>query len=120
MRPFISMVAAAAAFVTLAQPAAAGPGFGYSWFSSSRTFDQCIAAANTMMGSLNLPKIQRTKFGVTGETDNDTVFVNCEDNRHIAVALLRASRPEIGEIDTLVALMQQILENHSQAPEPSH
>lgn len=72
--------------------------------------DQCIAAADAMMGSLNLPHIQRTKFGVTGETTDDTIFVNCEDQRHVSIVLMRANRPQVGEIDALVTLMQQILE----------
>ena len=103
------MIVGATALGALAQPAAAGPGFAYSWLSTNKTFDQCIAAANTMMGSLNFPQIQRTKFGVTGETTDDTVFVNCEDPRHVSVVLMRAKRPQVGEIDALVALLQQLL-----------
>lgn len=114
MKAFISMFAAVAALVTLAQPASAGPAFAYSWFSTGKTFDECIAAANTMMGSLNLPQIQRTKFGVTGETVDDTIFVNCEDQRHVSVVLMRAKRPQVGEIDALVALLQQLLETSGQ------
>ena len=112
MKTIISVIAAATALAALALPAAAGPGFAYSWLSTDKTFDQCIAAANKMMESLNFPKIQQTKFGVTGETSDDTVFVNCEDKRHVSMVLMRASRPQVGEIDTLVALMQQILKAH--------
>jgi len=114
MKTAISTIAAIAALATLSQPASAGPGFAYSWLSTDKTFDQCIAAASTMMGSLNFPKIQRTKFGVTGETTNDTIFINCEDHRHVSVVLMRASRPAIGEIDALVALMQQLLDTSGQ------
>lgn len=91
-------------------PASAGPGFAYSWLSTGKSFDQCIAAATEMMSGLNLPHIQRTRFGVTGETVEQTIFVNCEDARHISVVLMRAGRPEVGEIDALVALLQSRLE----------
>ena len=91
MKTFISMIAAATALAALARPASAGPGFAYSWLSTAKTFDQCIAAANTMMGSLNFPRIQRTRFGLTGETNDDTIFVNCEDQRHVSVVLMRAA-----------------------------
>ena len=114
MKTFISMIVAATALAALAQPTSAGPGFAYSWLSTAKTFDQCIAAANTMMGSLNFPQIQRTKFGVTGETNDDTIFVNCEDQRHVSVVLMRAGRPQVGEIDALVALLQQLLETNGQ------
>jgi len=114
MKAAISMIAAVTALATLAQPASAGPGFAYSWLSTDKTFDQCIAAANTMMDGLNFPKIQRTKFGVTGETTKDTIYVNCEDNRHVSIVLTRPTRPAIGEIDALVALMQQLLESSGQ------
>ena len=110
MKIAISMTAAATVLAAIAQPASAGPAFAYSWMSTSKTFDQCIGAANNMMESLNFPRIQRTKFGVTGETTKDTVFVNCEDNRHVSVVLMRPTRPEVGEIEALVALMRQLLE----------
>ena len=110
----ISMIVAATALAVLAQPASAGPGFAYSWLSTNKTFEQCIAAADNMMESLNYPRIGRTKFGVTGETTEDTIFVNCEDNRHVSVLLIRAARPEVGEIDALVALLQQLLDARAQ------
>ena len=110
MKSTIGLIAGMTALAAFAGPAAAGPGFAYSWLSTNKTFDQCIAAADTMMRSLNFPQIQRTKFGVTGETTDDTVFVNCEDQNHVSVVLMRAKRPQVGEIDALVALMQQILE----------
>jgi hypothetical protein len=114
MKSAISVIAAVTALATMAQPASAGPGVAYSWLSTNKTFDQCIAAANTMMDGLNLPKIQRTKFGVTGETTKDTIYVNCEDNRHVSIVLTRPARPAVGEIDALVALMQQLLESSGQ------
>ena len=108
MKTILSMFAAAA-LITCAQPAAAGPAFAYSWLSTSKTFDQCITAAGEMMDRLNFPQIQRTKFGVTGESNEDTVFINCEDHRHVSVVLMRAGRPRVGEVDALVALLQQFL-----------
>lgn len=94
----------------LAQAASAGPAFAYSWLSTDKTFDQCIAAAGNLMSGKNYPRIERTRFGVTGETTNETLFINCEDNRHVSIMLLRAERPKVGEIDAFVALMQQLLE----------
>jgi len=110
MRKTIAVTAAVAMMPLFgAGSAAAGPGFAYSWLATDRTFDQCIAAANDMVSGLNYPRVQFTRYGVTGETTEETLFVNCEDTRHVSVVLIRTSRPDVGEIDALIALMQQRL-----------
>lgn len=115
MRSAIGMTAAlAVASALFAQPASAGPAFAYSWLSTNKSFEQCIAAAGDLMSGLNYPHVQRTRFGVTGETEKETLFVNCEDTRHVSIMLLRTVRPKVGEIDALVALMQQRLEARGQ------
>ena len=103
-------VAAVAALVTAGQPAVAGPGFAYSWLSTDKNFQQCLIAASDVLMGLNYPRIQKTRFGVTGDNDDETLYINCEDRNHVSVVLVRLARPKIGEIDALVAMMKQRLE----------
>lgn len=109
MRKAIALLAVAASAIALAQPASAGPGFAYSWLTTKKTFDQCMVAAMEVVASLKYPRAQATRFGATGETDEETIYINCEDLNHVAVLLVRPTRPKVGEIDALVALMQERL-----------
>lgn len=110
MRNAILLPALAASVLAVAQPAIAGPGFAYSWLTTDKTFEQCKLAASSMVEGLNYPHIQQTRFGVTGEKDDETLYVNCEDLRHVAVLLVRPARPRVGEIDAFVSLLQHKLE----------
>jgi hypothetical protein len=47
---------------------------------------------------------------VTGETVDETLYINCEDTRHVSLVLMRADRPHGDEIDRLVVLMQERLQ----------
>lgn len=100
----------ACALVSMAMPAMAGPAFAYSWLSTDRPFDRCMQAAKDIMSDRAYDRVQTTRFGVTGETGSETLYVNCEDHRHISVVLMRTERPGYGEIDALVAQMQQRLD----------
>ena len=96
----------------LASQALAGPAFAYSWLSTDKAFDQCIDVAKGIMSERGYPHVRTTRFGVTGETVEETLFINCEDGRHVSLVLmLRTGRPGYGDIDAVVALMQKQLDN---------
>jgi len=100
------------AIASLAGSAVAGPAFAYSWLTTDKSFDQCITAAKGLVTSRNYVHFETTRFGVTGETNDETLFINCEDNRHVSLVLMMQSgRPTYGQIDRLVALMQKQLES---------
>ena len=95
----------------LASQALAGPAFAYSWLSTDKSFDQCIDVAKGIMSERAYPHVRTTRFGVTGETAEETLFINCEDSRHVSLVLmLRTGRPGYGDIDAVVALMQKRLD----------
>jgi len=95
----------------LASQAMTGPAFAYSWLTTDKSFDRCIDVAKGIMSERNYPHVRMTRFGVTGETVEETLFINCEDSRHVSLVLmLRAGRPGYGDIDAVVALMQKHLD----------
>lgn len=103
---------AACAIASLAGSAIAGPAFAYSWLTTDKSFDQCIVAAKRLVTSRSYVHFETTRFGVTGETVNETLFVSCEDNRHVSLVLMmRSGRPTYSDIDALVALTQKQLES---------
>jgi hypothetical protein len=93
-----------------ALPVVAGPSFAYSWLSTERPFDRCMQAAKDVVAAKNYPHVRTTRFGVTGETGTETLYINCEDQRHVSMILMRRGRLEHGDIDAVAALMQQRLD----------
>lgn len=94
----------------LAAPAVAGPFFAYSWLTTERSFDRCMQAAKDAVASKNYPHVRTTRFGVTGETSAETLYINCEDQRHVSMILMSKERLSHGDIDAVAALMQQRLD----------
>ncbi|UVC07958.1 hypothetical protein IHQ71_22715 [Rhizobium sp. TH2] len=93
-----------------ASQAMAGPAFAYSWLTTDKSFDRCMGVAKGIMSERNYPHVRTTRFGVTGETVEETLYINCEDSRHVSLVLmLRTGRPGYGDIDAVVALMQKQL-----------
>jgi hypothetical protein len=97
-------------FMAAPLPASAGPAFAYSWLETGRPFERCMQAAGALMAARAYEHVETTRFGVTGETASETLYVNCEDHRHVSVVLMRAERPRHGEIDALVADLQARIE----------
>jgi hypothetical protein len=112
MKRFLfAAIGAASTIASFANSAIAGPAFAYSWLTTDRSFDQCIVAAKRLVTSGNYVHFETTRFGVTGETANETLFVNCEDKRHVSLVLMmRSGRPTHGDINRWVALMEKQLE----------
>ena len=109
--PRLLLTSLACALISIAAPAKAGPAFAYSWLSTDKSFDRCIEVAKGVMSERGYPHVQTTRFGVTGETVEETLFINCEDSRHVSLVLmLRTGRPGYGDIDAVVALMQKRLD----------
>jgi hypothetical protein len=105
------LLGAVASTCLLASQAIAGPAFAYSWLTTDKTFAQCIGVAKGIMSEKSYPHVRTTRFGVTGETVEETLFINCEDSRHVSLVLmLRTGRPGYGDIDAVVALMQNHLD----------
>jgi hypothetical protein len=95
----------------LASQAMAGPAFAYSWLTMDKTSAQCMNAAKSIMSEKNYPHVRTTRFGITGETSEETLYINCEDVRHVSLVLMmRTERPGYGAIDAAVALMQKQLD----------
>jgi len=94
----------------VAMPAAAGPFFAYSWLTTERSFDRCMQAAKDVVATKSYPHVRATRFGVTGETGAETLYINCEDQRHVSMILMGRERLAHGDIDAVAALMQQRLD----------
>jgi hypothetical protein len=110
MKLAITLLAATMSAIALAQPASAGPGFAYSWLATEKTFEQCKAAAASMIKGLNYEHVEDTRFGVTGEKTDETLYINCEDLKHVAILLIRPTRPRAGEIEAFVSFLEHRLD----------
>lgn len=111
MKNHICILAALASLAALGtQPATAGPAFAYSWLTTDKTFEQCMTVANDMVTGLGYPHVEKSRFGVTGENNTETLYINCEDLRHVSLVLMRPERPKVGEIDMIVSVMQNRLD----------
>lgn len=102
------------ALLMLASPAMAGPFFAYSWLTTERSFDRCMQAAKDVISAKNYPHVRTTRFGVTGETSAETLYINCEDQRHVSMILMSKERLEHGDVDAVAALMQRRLDTDSE------
>jgi hypothetical protein len=107
-RLIAALLTIAASLVAL--PAVAGPAFAYSWLSTERSFERCMLSAQDIMATKQYPHVRTTRFGVTGETTVETLYINCEDQRHVSMILMRREPLGHSDIDAIAALMQQRLD----------